>query len=47
MFVDVSVETLKGLETRLTITLPSETFEERLDVKLNEAKNRYNSISGV
>jgi trigger factor len=38
--VDVSVETLEGLETRLTITLPSETFEERLDVKLNEAKNK-------
>jgi len=38
--VDVSVETLKGLETRLTITLPSETFEERLDVKLKEAKNK-------
>ena len=38
--MDVSVETLKGLETRLTITLPSETFEERLDVKLKEAKNK-------
>ena len=38
--MDVSVETLEGLETRLTITLPSETFEERLDVKLNEAKNK-------
>ena len=38
--MDVSVETLTGLETRLTINLPSETFEERLDVKLNEAKNK-------
>ena len=38
--MDVSVETLEGLETRLTITLPSETFEERLDVKLKEAKNK-------
>ena len=38
--MDVSVETLEGLETRLTITLPSETFEERLDVKLNEAKDK-------
>ena len=38
--MDVSVETLTGLETRLTITLPSETVEERLDVKLNEAKSK-------
>ena len=38
--MDVSVETLEGLETRLTITLPSETFEARLDLKLNEAKNK-------
>ena len=38
--MDVSVETLNGLETRLTISLPSETVEERLDIKLNEAKSK-------
>mgnify|MGYP001331829735 FL=1 len=38
--MDVSVETLTGLETRLTITLPSETVEERLEVKLSEAKSK-------
>jgi len=36
--MDVSVETLEGLETRLTITLPSEDFENRLNSKLEEAK---------
>ncbi len=36
--MDVSVETLEGLETRLTITLPSEDFENRLNSKLEETK---------
>ena len=38
--MDVSVETLEGLETRLTITLPSQDFESRLDGKLEEAKSK-------
>ena len=36
--MDVSVETIEGLETKLTITLPSEDVEQRLDAKLVDAK---------
>ena len=38
--MDVSVETIEGLETRLTITLPSEDFENRLNAKLEDAKGK-------
>ena len=38
--MDVSVEESEGLERRLTITLPSESIERQLDVKLEEAKGK-------
>ncbi|MEM7098351.1 MAG: trigger factor [Pseudomonadota bacterium] len=36
--MNVSVETMSGLERRLTIALPSEDFESRITTKLEEAR---------
>lgn len=36
----ISIETMSGLERRLTITVPSEEFEEKIGQKLHEARGR-------
>ncbi len=38
--MQISIETTSGLERRLTISVPSETFEEQISQRLNDAANR-------
>ena len=38
--MQISIETTAGLERRLTISVPSETFEERISARLGDAASR-------
>ncbi len=38
--MQISIETTSGLERRLTISVPSETFEEQISQRLGDAANR-------
>ncbi|MEZ5557432.1 MAG: trigger factor [Pseudomonadales bacterium] len=38
--MQISIETLTGLERRLTISVPSETFEQQITSRLNDAAQR-------
>ncbi|MEQ8860193.1 MAG: trigger factor [Pseudomonadales bacterium] len=38
--MQISIETTSGLERRLTISVPSETFEEQISARLGDAANR-------
>ena len=38
--MQISIETTAGLERRLTISVPSETFEQKITERLGEAAGR-------
>ncbi len=38
--MNISIETISGLERRLTISLPSESFEDRISTRLNDTRGR-------